>query len=575
MLRTQPGTLAQSVGLGVAAALPMLLAYNLPPSATTLNQLAAIGAWGLALVLLTRQAPIAGAWRQTVALQVALACMALAAASAAWRLLPAGLALSAAGTLVLASLALAAGSAASASARNPFFTAWLVVGMVSTVVAFIQVFVPEAVDGLWIARSTTEGRAVGNLRQPNHLSTILLWAAAATVPLLELRPTRRRTWLAGALLAALLFGVVLSGSRTGLISVALLAAWGLLDARLSRPVRLLLIASPVLCAATGLLLKWLASWLEMPALGAAARFGGGDISSSRFAIWRDTLRLIADQPWVGVGFGEFNFAWSLTPMPQRPPPLFDHAHNLPLQLVAELGVPLGLLVVGLLACGLWQAYRRSAHAEGWDGTARRATFVMVLVVALHSLLEYPLWYAHFLLPTAFAWGLCMSSPATNVGDAKHVGYASATSWTALAGLAMMASAALALWDYRRVAAIYAPPSGNTASLAERIVEGRRSWFFAHHADYALVTAVDGANTLPGAFDRAPHHLLDTRLMIVWASGLAAQGDVDRARHIAARLREFRNPASTPFLAPCADAAVAHKPFQCSPPERAYTWRDFR
>ena len=78
-----------------------------------------------------------------------------------------------------------------------------------------------------------------------------------------------------------------------------------------------------------------------------------------------------------------------------------------------------------------------------------------------------------------------------------------------------------------------------------------------------------------AFARAPHHLLDTRLMVAWAMALAQSGDVDRARHLAARLREFRNPAADEFFAPCADTAPPPRPFQCEPPLRAYDWRDFR
>ena len=139
---------------------------------------------------------------------------------------------------------------------------------------------------------------------------------------------------------------------------------------------------------------------------------------------------------------------------------------------------------------------------------------------------------------------------------------------------MIATAAFAWWDYGRITAIY-QTSANPPPLAERIAEGRRSWLFAHHADYALVATIDGAGTLPGVFDRAPHFLLDTRLMIAWADGLAAQGDVERARHIAARLREFNNPNSNDFFAPCDDAALADKPFQCTPPTRTFTWRDFR
>ena len=95
----------------------------------------------------------------------------------------------------------------------------------------------------------------------------------------------------------------------------------------------------------------------------SAVFGGevqlqkSDISSSRFGIWSNTLALIAAHPWAGVGFGEFNFAWSLTPFPGRPTAFFDHTHNLPLQLAVELGLPLATLVIVLLLAALWRAWR--------------------------------------------------------------------------------------------------------------------------------------------------------------------------------------------------------------------------
>ncbi len=212
----------------------------------------------------------------------------------------------------------------------------------------------------------------------------------------------------GVLFAAMLFGVVLSGSRTGLLGVAGLVAWGLFDRRLSRTSRGLLIASPLICLVSWMLLGWLSSLLDTGALGAATRLGESqDYSSGRWSIWRDTLVLIAQHPWLGVGFGEFNFAWTLTPFADRNPQFFDHTHNLPLHLAVELGVPLALLVLGLLLWGLWQAFERSRRVDGAQGVARRAALVMVLLMALHSQLEYPLWYAYFLLPTAFAWGLCL------------------------------------------------------------------------------------------------------------------------------------------------------------------------
>lgn len=579
VLTASPASALLVAALCIAAALPTLLAFNLPPSPTALNQAAAVGAWGVACVLLAAQASPVLTWRVALA-RVAVVASALFLLAGAALLsgtaasLPSALAGSSVGVIVLCVMLLAAAAARPLPELwAGFFAAWVAAGAASVLVGMVQVFAPDAIDSHWIARTGMPGRAVGNLRQPNHLSTLLLWSAVAVVPLLEMVVLRRHAVAKAALslvFAAMLFGVVLSGSRTGLLGVAGPVAWGLLDRRLSRTSRGLLLASPLICLASWWLLGSLSSMLNTGALGASTRLGESqDYSSGRWSIWRDTLVLIARNPWFGVGFGEFNFAWSLTPFPDRNTQFFDHTHNLPLHLAVELGIPLALLVLGLLLWGLWQAWDRSRRVEGSDGVARRAAMVMVLLMALHSQLEYPLWYAYFLLPTAFAWGLCLSGSQTPQDERKPA------PWMAIAGIAMLLSAAATVWDYRKVVAIFAPPQGSSETLAERIIEGRHSWFFAHHADYALVTTIDGAGTMPGVFDRSTHFLLDTRLMIAWANGLAAQGDVERARHLAARLREFRNPNSKEFFAPCDDATVVDKPFQCTPPTRAFTWRDFR
>ena len=142
---------------------------------------------------------------------------------------------------------------------------------------------------------------------------------------------------------------------------------------------------------------------------------------------------------------------------------------------------------------------------------------------------------------------------------------------------MLVATALVLVDFQRVVVIFSPPAA-AAPLDERIAAGQHSWFFAHHADYAAATTADRPADVMAAFKRAPHHLLDTRLMIAWAEALAQSGvggDIDRARHIAARLREFHNPGADAFFAPCKDGAPASRPFQCDPPSRLYSWRDFR
>jgi O-antigen ligase len=131
------------------------------------------------------------------------------------------------------------------------------------------------------------------------------------------------------------------------------------DRRLARWIRVALVAAPVVYLAFWLLM---AGWAHSTGhtFGGEVRLAESDVSSSRWAIWSNTLQLIRENPWTGVGFGEFNFAWTLTPFPDRPVAFFDHSHNLPLQLLVELGIPLGSWCWGC-CCGRWP---RPACARG-------------------------------------------------------------------------------------------------------------------------------------------------------------------------------------------------------------------
>jgi hypothetical protein len=136
---------------------------------------------------------------------------------------------------------------------------------------------------------------------------------------------------------------------------------------------------------------------------------------------------------------------------------------------------------------------------------------------------------------------------------------------------MTLAGAASMLDFQQVVAIYAPAEGS-ASLGERIEQGQRSPLFAHHADYAAATNPGSPTSTTLGFARAPHSLLDTRLMMAWAERLAEQGQVDPARWLAQRLREFRNPESEAFFAPCKDSASTA--FQCQAPQTVHGWREF-
>ena len=562
----------------VAAAAPSLLAYNVSPSPTFLNQALALGTWGgFALLLAAGQRSAAGFAASRAAAPVQLA-LALIAAAALWSgtagALPSSLCLSALGLLGAAALLVHSGSAACSSDEAGdlfalFSWGFLIAGGLNLAIGLVQVFAPGLADGDWIAVSNITGRAVGNLRQPNHLSSLLLWAAIGAVALLEMRRLGRRA--AAAALALLVFAVVLTASRTGLVSVLLLAFWGAADRRLARFTRVLLLAAPLVYAVAWLgMAQWAAA--SSHAFGGAARLAESDISGSRFGIWANTLELIRQHPWAGVGFGEFNLAWTLTPFPGRPVAFFDHTHNLPLQLAAELGLPLAAVVMALLLWALARGLRGAWAAPGDEGMARRAAMGMVLMIGLHSLLEYPLWYGYFLLPAAWAWGFALhpAQPAAR-RDLR-------APWLVWAGAALVVAAVLSVADYARVAVIFSARPG-LPPLEQRIAEGRRSVLFGHHADYAAVTSGVPVLDEARAFDRATHYLLDTRLMMAWSRALAEQGRLDEARHLAARLREFRKPEAEGFFGVCeavtdeADASASAPPFQCDQPKRSLSWRE--
>ena len=188
-------------GAGLAAAVatlaPVLLAFNLPPSPTFLNQALAIGLWGTCIALLASTATpdqLRDAFRNSSALMAALLMLGLCVIAPVLRThLPPPIALSILAALACALLVAWCGASV-AIQRGPttVFTGFIlgVAGAGGVERA------DRAGPGLCarLARVVTSsrarlspGRAVGNLRQPNHLASLLLWSAIAAVGLLELK----------------------------------------------------------------------------------------------------------------------------------------------------------------------------------------------------------------------------------------------------------------------------------------------------------------------------------------------------------------------------------------------------
>lgn len=569
------------LGLLLGVTLAPLIAFNQTPSATLYNQLMAFAGLGLLVAGLAWGRSLRAGWRNDGVSHSLLLMTAVALAAPFTHGLPWSMSLISIAMLLGALLAVQTGRAVVANQRDQVLTLFCVAlvgaGVLSVVVSVVQMFFPSLADGNVIARSGLVGRAVGNMRQPNHLASLLMWACVASVWLaqggwlaLRLGGALRGTVALHVLLFLFVFCVLLSASRTGMIGVVMLALWGAADARLAPRVRIALGSTLVMFAiGWGILEAYTA--LSHHAFGAQSRVSEeGAGSPSRIAIMKNAIGLLQRYPLTGSGWGDFNFAWTMTPFPDRPVAFFDHTHNLELQLLVEMGLPLGLLTLALLAVGLWTGFARAVRGSA----ATRCAAMLVAMIGLHSQFEYPLWYAYFLLPAALAYGLCMAGeevgePASTTGQRRP--------WLAALGVVVAAAVPLVVIDYLRIVHIYAPPTG-AASLDDRIAAGQRSPLFALQADYAQATVQPPGTVALEAARRTGHHLIDTRLLMAWAKSLNAVGETDKARYLVQRLREFRNTASEEWLNECEEVAqlgAAAKPFQCEAPSREYGFRELR
>jgi O-antigen ligase len=363
--------------------------------------------------------------------------------------------------------------------------AWLAAGLLSSLIALIQYAGASAYFSPWI-NYTEAGNAFANLRQRNQFATLTTMALAAVLwwSAQERTPTRQADAHGAALLMAIILAVgnAASSSRTGLVQLALVIALTALWGGLRQPMPRRILAAAIAAYAAAL---WVLPWaigLDPFSNGAWARLQAGDaICSSRVTLWRNVLHLISLRPWFGWGWGELDYAHFVTPYTgPRFCDILDNAHNLPLHLAVELGIPVAVTVCALLA---WLVVRARPLRES-DPTRQLAWTVLALI-GLHSLLEYPLWYG----PFQMAVGLCIVMlwrPAAAAASPRML--AIKRSACAFIAVLLLAGCAYTGWDYWRISQIYLPPDQRAeAYRGDTLAKIRGSWLFASQVKFAELT----------------------------------------------------------------------------------------
>lgn len=284
-------------------------------------------------------------------------------------------------------------------------------GLEHTLEAFAWVVVTGALASVWLALYQWQqleylglyasdmsigARPFANLNQPNQLATLLVLGLIATACLFD--AGRFRPWVAFLMVALLGFGLAMTQSRAGLLEVPvvgalLLAGRGRLNRRLRRPQVVIALA---VVLAMPLVWEAVRDVTSHPAgRELAVMFQAG----ARVAHWSAMLDAITREPWLGYGWNQ-GAAAQLAVALDHPaaPAVFYYGHNLVLDLLVWNGAPLGLAIA--IGLGLWfsKALRRAGDS------ATLLALAGVVAVFVHALVEFPLYYAFFLLPVGLLMG---------------------------------------------------------------------------------------------------------------------------------------------------------------------------
>lgn len=328
---------------------------------------------------------------------------------------------------------------------------WLLAALGNAVLALLQYLDLEDRFYPWIV-ATRPGITQGNVHQINMLATLLavgllsLWWLSINR---YLKP-RNTTWMAGLLLAAL----AATASRTGmvhLVAIAFLLLYWHWPER-AKTGRVLLAGFSVY-----LLVAWMLPWLGSVVSGTEIqrelmnRFGSADYCHSRRVLWRNVIDLIAIKPWAGWGPGGLLYAHYITPFDGiRYCEKMSNAHNLPLQMAVTLGLPLTLLICAFFAYAVFKLKPWSAKQS-----MEKLSWGVLLLLGLHSLLEYPLWFGVFQLMAGLAvWQIFVIRRFEAQAPGAALGVLTSSAGLGAMSMLLLAFLSFVAWDYLKVSQLY-------------------------------------------------------------------------------------------------------------------------
>ena len=276
---------------------------------------------------------------------------------------------------------------------------------------------------------TNASEAVGFFANRNHYAALLYSALplAAAFAVGFANDRRREIWVVLALcllvFASLLLGLGMARSRAG-VGLAVLAGLGSFALAVTGPKKGTQKRANRLISLAGLAGVILV--LQFASVGIMQRFEKDVADDLRWEFATTTFEAALDFMPFGTGFGTFEDVYRMyEELGQLYVAYVNHAHDDYLEALLEGGVPaVGLLVAFLVwfaiaAVRCWRP--TSARPESTlDRSLPKAATLIVLLLLLHSAVDYPLRTTALSTLFAFACGL-MISPRTLVDSNSGVG----------------------------------------------------------------------------------------------------------------------------------------------------------
>lgn len=280
---------------------------------------------------------------------------------------------------------------------------FIAIGVVSSLIAIAQWL------NIWhnspIIMPFTGNRPYANMAQPNHLSTIICCSIISCWYFYE--KNKLKPWIATSLCILFIFMLAIIQSRTtwiiALFSVGFIVFQSnYIKLRVSKIILggwILYFISSILILP--LLNSYLGSYFRLTSTDTLAeRVGSG---YGRLTIWNQMLHALAEHPWLGYGWNQTTAAQFAVIDQIHGNEWVTSAHNLMLDILIWCGLPIGLVIIGFITYFYLKIFRSAICVKSIF------SILIISVIGIHTLLEFPIYYSYFFLPVGMVIGVVLAT----------------------------------------------------------------------------------------------------------------------------------------------------------------------